>query len=83
MDVTNPVKCPRCSVFPIQETQTHMPSVKELRDGGYSITFGRYVCPVCGSAPSWGKSYSIRGGWDKNISVWNEHVRNLINEGTK
>ena len=77
MGVTELRKCPKCDVLPVQETYTHMPSLKEIRDGGYSITFGRYVCPVCGDAPSWGKSYSIHGGFDeKHIKVWNDHVHN-------
>lgn len=49
-------------------------SLGRVEDGGYDIFIGRYKCPRCGNAPSWGQSYSVMYGWDKNIGVWNRRV---------
>lgn len=61
-----------CGAMPIQETQQVM--LGKLRDGGYAVTQGRYRCTKCGNAPSWGQSYCVDYGWDKNIEVWNRRA---------
>lgn len=65
-------RCPKCGCLPELEEKTHMPTDRELRDGYYSITIGRYKCPECGLAPNWGKCYSVHGGNEKNAIVWNK-----------
>lgn len=64
----------RCGATPVQETESLM--LGKIKDGGYSVTQGRYVCPVCGYAPDWGLSYCVEysGGWEKNAMVWNKKV---------
>ena len=47
----------------------------KLADGGYPVVHGRLRCPNCGLSPSWGMSYSIFGGWDENIAVWNKFIQ--------
>ena len=65
-------RCPICGCLPELETQTHYPTNKGIRDGGYPITIGRYKCPRCGLTPNWGKCYSTYCGNDKNATVWNK-----------
>lgn len=66
--------CPYCGVKPVQETKRVM--LSKIEDGGYPIAIGRYRCPLCGFAPSWGKSYSVSvfGFCDNHIEVWNKVV---------
>ena len=64
----------KCGAMPKQETQELM--LGKIEDGGYPVTIGRYVCPKCGFAPSWGQSYSIYRGWDKNEEAWNRRAGN-------
>lgn len=59
-----------CGAMPIQETKIFM--LGTISDGGYPVPHGRFVCPVCGYTFDWGKSYSVKCGWDKNIQVWNK-----------
>ena len=62
-----------CGALPVKETRSVM--LGKLADGGYSVVQGRFRCPNCGLSPSWGMSYSIFGGWDENIAVWNKFVQ--------
>lgn len=66
------VKPCRCGSMPNKETQGFM--MGKIEDGGYSVTIGRFHCPVCDDGPSWGQSYSIYRGWNKNIMVWNRWI---------
>lgn len=74
---TEPLKpCNRCGVYPDLETKENKPTMKQIFEGAYTITLCRYKCPVCGEAPSWGQSFSIFGGTDKAVMVWNERMIN-------
>ena len=64
--------CPKCGVLPVKETRKTM--LGKIRDGGYTVTDGRFKCPNCQRAPSWGKSYCVDYGWDSNVEVWNKEV---------
>lgn len=44
------------------------------RDGGYTVTHGRYECPACGFGQSEGQSYSTAYGWEANKRMWNRLV---------
>lgn len=63
--------CPVCGVLPVKEAQR----MNVGGDGGYELTFGRYICPKCRLAPSWGKCYCVEYGFGKKeIKIWNEVV---------
>lgn len=66
-----PLPC-TCGAMPVQETRAVM--LGKVTDGGYTVIHGRYKCPSCGKAPSWGQCYSIFRSWDKNIEVWNRVI---------
>ena len=71
--VPAPLPVPRiCGTMPVQEMRAVM--LGKIKDGGYTVIQGRYICPSCGNAPGWGKCYSIHGGWDKNVDVWNKLI---------
>lgn len=61
--------------MPVQETQRIMLG-NLVKDGGYSSVAGRFICPKCGKAPSWGKCYCVEhiNGWINNAKVWNEMI---------
>lgn len=63
----------KCGAMPEKESRKVM--LGKIQDGGYTIEVGRFVCPECGAAPNWGKSYSIMFGWDKNTEVWNKFIQ--------
>lgn len=46
----------KCGAMPEKESRKVM--LGKIQDGGYTIEVGRFVCPECGAAPNWGKSYS-------------------------
>ena len=70
-----PLPC-KCGATPIVTYRTEYPTIKQIRDGAYPITFARYECPVCGLAPSWGQSYAFGElGMRNNTEVWNRMVR--------
>ena len=62
-----------CGALPVKETRSVM--LGKLADGGYPVVQGRFRCPNCGLSPSWGMSYSVFGGWDENIAVWNKFIQ--------
>lgn len=61
--------CPKCKILPAKETKRVM--LGKIKDGGYEVTDGRFICPKCGFGPSWGQSYCVDYGWDKNAELWN------------
>lgn len=63
----------KCGTMPIKETRKVM--LGKIQDGCYPVISGRYKCPKCGFAPSWGASYCVQYGWEKNIEVWNKSVK--------
>ena len=69
-----------CGAMPVQETQRVM--LGKVTDGGYSSVSGRYICPSCGKAPEWGRSYCVEYslGWINNAKVWNEMIGGETNE---
>ena len=62
-----------CGAFPVKEMRSVM--LGKLEDGGYSVVDGRLRCPNCVLSPNWGMSYSVFGGWDENITVWNKFIQ--------
>lgn len=62
-----------CGALPVKEMRSVM--LGKLADGGYPVVQGRLRCPNCGLSPSWGMSYSVFGGWDENIAVWNKFIQ--------
>lgn len=66
--------CPKCNILPVKDKRRVM--LGKICDGGYTVTQGRYKCPNCQRAPSWGKCYCVDiYGWDeKEIEVWNDEV---------
>lgn len=64
--------CPKCNIQPVKETRLKM--LGKIRDGGYTVTQGRFKCPECGYGPSWGMGYCVDYGWDRNVEVWNRRV---------
>lgn len=51
-------------------------SCGKVTDGGYTLKHGRYKCPACGKAPSWGSCYCVEyeQGWINNAIVWNKMI---------
>lgn len=76
-------RCPKCGILPVKDKRRVM--LGKIQDGGYTITQGRYRCPNCQLAPSWGKSYCIDVyGWTLvEVKAWNEEVQNAIDQGGK
>lgn len=66
--------CSKCGILPVKETRSKI--LGKIRDGGYTVTEGRFRCPNCNRAPGWGKCYCVDYGWDANVDVWNKEVGN-------
>lgn len=73
-DTIQPVPC-TCGAIPVKENRTEMRL--KVSEGGYPIVSGRLICPKCGKAPDWGKSFSVHCGWPQNIALWNGFIGKL------
>lgn len=74
-DQEAPLPC-TCGSLPVRETRRKM--LGKVQDGGFPVTLGRYICPVCEKAPSWGRCYCVDYGWQENVEVWNRMIKKAV-----